>query len=275
MAASVMTARVATAAGSPWARLWRGVRWASDPLGVGRGPLSPANGIRAGIIFLVPFLLSLPGDSLDGSTNVGIAGLLVTLTDVGGPRRVRALLMALSTAWVTVAVVLGVRAGVGPLWLQVLLLLVVVTGFTTWSAIGAIGVTAALAATLAAISGLTYQDDTVAWETGAQFAIGGAWAIAVALAMPWVNPERIALRRTQAALAGVADHLEAIGGATAAASDAAAAQALRAARGAIAGLSSRGGTIAGSRLPCCARPRAPAGRRPSPGPGRAASSTRS
>ena len=247
----MMAAVPTTAAGSPWARLWQGMRWASDPLGVGHGPLSPANGVRAGIIFLVPFLLALPGDSLDGSTNVGIAGLLVTLTDVGGPRRVRVALMALSTVWITIAVVLGVLAGVGPLWLQVVLLLVLVTGVATWSAIGAIGITAALAATLAAISGLAYQDDTVAWETGAQFAIGGAWAIAVALAMPWVNPERRALRRTQAALAGVADHLDAVRGtgrATAAATEAAAAQAVRAARGAIAGLSNRGGTIASSRL---------------------------
>ncbi len=224
-----MMARVPTAAGSPWARLWRGVRRASDPFDVGHGPLSPANGLRAGVIFLVPFLLALPGDTLDGSTNVGIAGLLVTLTDVGGPRRVRMQLMALSTLWVTVAVVLGVLVGVGPVWLQVLLLLVLVAGVTTWSAIGAVGITAGLAATLAAISGLAYQDSAVAWEIGAQFAVGGAWAIAVALAMPWVNPERRALRRTQAALAGVADHLDAVRGAgraTAAASEAAAAQAL-------------------------------------------------
>ncbi len=246
-----MMAAVPTAAGSLWARLWRGIRWASDPLGLGHGPLSPANGIRAGIIFLVPFLLALPGDTLDGSTNVGIAGLLVTLTDVGGPRRVRVTLMSLATVWVTVAVVLGVLVGVGPIWLQVVLLLALVTGVTAWSAIGAVGITTALAATLAAISGLAYQDSTVWWETGIQFAAGGVWAIAVALAMPWVNPERRALRRTQAALAGVADHLDALRGAgraTAAASEAAAAQAVRTARGAIAALSSRGGTVASSRL---------------------------
>ncbi len=247
-----MMAAVPTAAGSLWRRLWRGMRWASDPLGVGRGPLSPANGVRAGVIFLVPFLLALPGDSLDGSTSVGIAGLLVTLTDVGGPRRVRVTLMALATVWVTVAVVLGVLAGVQALWVQVLLLLVLVAGVTTWSSIGAIGVTAALAATLAAISGLAYQDSTVAWETGAQYALGGAWAIAVALAMPWVNPERAALRRTQAALAGVADHLDAVraaGRSSVARSEAAATQALRAAREAIAVLAAnRGGTVASSRL---------------------------
>ena len=242
---------VPSAAGSPWAPLWRAARWLTDPLGVGQGPVSPANGLRAGIIFLVPFLLALPADTLDGSTNVGIAGLLVTLTDVGGPRRVRVTVMLLSTVWVTVAVVLGVLVGVGPLWLQVLLLVVLISGVTTWSAIGAIGTTAALAATLAAVSGLAYQDSTVAWETGVQFAIGGAWAIAVALAMPWVNPERLALRRTQAAFATVADHLEAVRGAgrtTAAATEAAAAQALRAARGAIAGLGNRGGTVASNRM---------------------------
>ena len=233
--------------------MWRGVRRASDPLGVGRGPVSPANGIRAGIIFLVPLLLGLPGDNIDGATSVGIAGLLVTLTDVGGPRRMRVTLMALSTLWVTVAVMLGVWVGVEPLWLQVLLLLVLVAGVTTWSSVGAIGTTAALAATLAAISGLTYQDDTVAWVTGWQYALGGAWAIGVAIALPWVSPERLALRRTQAALSHVADHLDAmrgVGRATSAASAAAAGQALEAARSTISTLTaSRGGsTIASSRL---------------------------
>ena len=238
--------------GTLWARLWTGVRWAADPLGVGRGAVSPANGIRAGIIFLVPFLLALPSDNIDGSTNVGIAGLLVTLTDLGGPRRLRVTLMALSTLWVTVAVMLGVWVGVEPLWLQVVLLLVVVAGVTTWSSVGAVGTTAALAATLAAISGLTYQDDTVAWITGAQYALGGAWAIAVALALPWVSPEGLALRRTQSALSHVADHLDAVRGAgraTGAASAAAAQQALRAARGAISTLATgRGATVASSRL---------------------------
>lgn len=247
-----MIRAVQTAVRTLWARLWTTMRWASDPLGVGRGPLSPANGIRAGVIFLVPFLLTLPGDNIDGSTNIGIAGLLVTLTDVGGPRRFRVTLMAFTTVWVTVAVMLGVRVGVEPLWLQVLLLLVLVAGVTTWSSAGAVGTTAALAATLAAISGLAYQDDTVAWATGAQYALGGAWAIAVAVALPWVSPERLALRRTQSALAHVADHLDAVRGAgrvTTAASAAAAHQAVRAARASIAGLAAgRGATIASARM---------------------------
>ena len=247
-----MIGAVQSAVGQLWGRMWRGVRRASDPFGVGRGPLSPANGIRAGIIFLVPFLLALPGDNIDGATNVGIAGLLVTLTDVGGPRRLRMTLMAISTVWVTVAVVLGVVVGVEPLWLQVMLLVVLVAGVTTWSSVGAIGTTAALAATLAAISGLAYQDETVAWITGAQYALGGAWAIAVAIALPWVTPEESALTRTQVALSHVADHLDVVRGAgraTTSASAAAAHQALTKARAAIAALSAnRGSTIASSRM---------------------------
>jgi uncharacterized membrane protein YccC len=163
---------------------------ARSPIGLVRsigapGKLSVVTGVRTTAAVLVPLIIGqLAGHSAIGLM-AGVGGLNVSLADVGGPYRMKAITMGVAVMSMAMAVFLGTVAG-GSLWLSLPLVCLL-----AWAA-GLVGVCGNAAAKVSFVSLILFVlmlslpaglVDSV--ERCAAFIGGGLWAMGLSL---WLWP---------------------------------------------------------------------------------------